>query len=191
MYTNKRITPKPLSIRLNEQQQDHHGTNMMIKGCNRVGESSFRVLYYGASTGSVPFMWESQPGTPKHSLTQSSLPPLTPPPSYQSMQMINNTSNNHSSKRSSSNSGFLRNMFKKRNKTSSFSNSCSVSSSSSSSSWSMSLSMHMQSTPMSKTEVRRMMKFGLVDDGGHTGSPTSTLCIGGGVKQGVCRFMKA
>ncbi|PWA96281.1 hypothetical protein CTI12_AA041760 [Artemisia annua] len=166
MYTAKRVTPKALGIRLHEQQD--HGTNMN-KGCG-VGESSFRVLYYGASKGSVPFMWESQPGTPKHALTQSSLPPLTPPPSYQSMQMIN-TNINHSSKRSSP-SGFLRTMFKKRNNTSSFSSSSSA-----------------QSTPMSKTEVRRMMKFGLVDDGDYTGSPTSTLCMGGGFKKG-CRFMK-
>ncbi|KAJ4789303.1 hypothetical protein LUZ62_040549 [Rhynchospora pubera] len=49
---------------------------------------SFRV-YYGKATGSVPFVWESQPGTPKHptsttpkSNDQYSLPPLSPPPSY-------------------------------------------------------------------------------------------------------------
>ncbi|XP_059654834.1 uncharacterized protein LOC132301611 [Cornus florida] len=41
---------------------------------------SFRV-YYGVS-GAVPFMWESQPGTPKHTSCDTSLPPLTPPPSY-------------------------------------------------------------------------------------------------------------
>ncbi|KAI3705001.1 hypothetical protein L1987_75231 [Smallanthus sonchifolius] len=67
---------------------------------NGVGES-FRVLYYGsAAAGSVPFMWESQPGTPKHALTESSLPPLTPPPSYHqrsqkyksSMQLMNHHS---------------------------------------------------------------------------------------------------
>ncbi|XP_057499520.1 uncharacterized protein LOC130783768 [Actinidia eriantha] len=44
---------------------------------------SFRVLYYGGVSGSVPFLWESQPGTPKHSFSDTySLPPLTPPPSY-------------------------------------------------------------------------------------------------------------
>ncbi|XP_020578863.1 uncharacterized protein LOC110023677 [Phalaenopsis equestris] len=42
---------------------------------------SFRV-YYGVAAGSVPFLWESQPGTPKHAMADSSLPPLTPPPSY-------------------------------------------------------------------------------------------------------------
>ncbi|KAG9156179.1 hypothetical protein Leryth_015586 [Lithospermum erythrorhizon] len=58
------------------------------------GESSFRVMYYGGATGSIPFLWESQPGTPKHALfcdTSYSLPPLTPPPSYQSCPKMNVT----------------------------------------------------------------------------------------------------
>uniref|UniRef100_A0A0E0JEI7 Uncharacterized protein n=1 Tax=Oryza punctata TaxID=4537 RepID=A0A0E0JEI7_ORYPU len=43
---------------------------------------SFRVYYGVASAGSVPFMWESQPGTPKNAMSDTVLPPLTPPPSY-------------------------------------------------------------------------------------------------------------
>ncbi|KAG8067294.1 hypothetical protein GUJ93_ZPchr0005g16168 [Zizania palustris] len=44
---------------------------------------SFRVYYGVASAGSVPFLWESQPGTPKRSApSAAALPPLTPPPSY-------------------------------------------------------------------------------------------------------------
>ncbi|CAI0405075.1 unnamed protein product [Linum tenue] len=58
---------------------------------------SFRV-YYGGAPGSVPFTWESAPGTPKHHLDDddddSNLPPLTPPPSFYS-------SSNHSRRRSS------------------------------------------------------------------------------------------
>ncbi|KAI3519695.1 hypothetical protein L1887_08910 [Cichorium endivia] len=181
MHTTKGTTPKALQIKL------HEGTN------NGVGESSFRVLYYGAaSAGSVPFMWESQPGTPKHALTESSLRPLTPPPSYHqftpkynsSMQMI---------KHSSTSSGFLRAIFlsssRKRNTKaaalpSSFS-SCSISSSSSSSS--------SQSTPMRKTDGWRrtsVLKLELEEDRGDEevasggGSPTSTLCLGGGFKDG-------
>ncbi|TYH81744.1 hypothetical protein ES332_D02G006200v1 [Gossypium tomentosum] len=43
---------------------------------------SFRV-YHGGASGSVPFTWESRPGTPKHAFAGTSLvPPLTPPPSY-------------------------------------------------------------------------------------------------------------
>lgn len=46
------------------------------------GNPSLQVLYYGVASGAVPFLWESQPGTPKHSSSASALPPLTPPPSY-------------------------------------------------------------------------------------------------------------
>lgn len=49
---------------------------------------SFR--YYGAGPGAVPFVWESQPGTPKDAYSSSSrmlaagaaAPAITPPPSY-------------------------------------------------------------------------------------------------------------
>ncbi|KAG6493976.1 hypothetical protein ZIOFF_048982 [Zingiber officinale] len=45
---------------------------------------SFRV-YYGVASGAVPFLWESQPGIPKHagySTNTFMQPPLSPPPSY-------------------------------------------------------------------------------------------------------------
>lgn len=52
-----------------------------------LGNPSFR--YYGAGTGAVPFVWESQPGTPKDAYSSSSsrmlaagAPVITPPPSY-------------------------------------------------------------------------------------------------------------
>lgn len=54
-----------------------------------LANSSFRVLYYGGASGAVPFTWESQPGTPKHTLSAASLPPLTPPPSYYSNSISN------------------------------------------------------------------------------------------------------
>lgn len=50
-----------------------------------MANSSYRVLYYAGASGAVPFMWEIQPGTPKHTLSDTSLiPPLTPPPSHHS-----------------------------------------------------------------------------------------------------------
>uniref|UniRef100_A0A0D9WD77 Uncharacterized protein n=1 Tax=Leersia perrieri TaxID=77586 RepID=A0A0D9WD77_9ORYZ len=49
---------------------------------------SFRVYYGVASAGSVPFMWESQPGTPKSSPSMAALPPLTPPPSYYAKKSV-------------------------------------------------------------------------------------------------------
>nr|POE97651.1 hypothetical protein CFP56_48160 [Quercus suber] len=44
---------------------------------------SLRV-YYGEKPGAIPFLWESRPGTPKNTFCDSTLPPLTPPPSYYS-----------------------------------------------------------------------------------------------------------
>ncbi|TVU21653.1 hypothetical protein EJB05_31303, partial [Eragrostis curvula] len=50
---------------------------------------SFRVYYGVASAGSVPFLWESQPGTPKNdAVSAAALPPLTPPPSYYTKQAV-------------------------------------------------------------------------------------------------------
>ncbi|XP_010451937.1 PREDICTED: uncharacterized protein LOC104734127 [Camelina sativa] len=44
---------------------------------------SFRIYYYDGAVGSVPFEWESHPGTPKHPSSElAALPPLTPPPSH-------------------------------------------------------------------------------------------------------------
>ena len=50
---------------------------------NSVANPSFRV-YYGGNSGAIPFMWESQPGTPKHTFSEASIPPLAKPPSYYS-----------------------------------------------------------------------------------------------------------
>lgn len=74
---------------------DHHHQikkdDKLFGTCSRVvsketstGNPSFRVLYYGGVSGAVPFMWETQPGTPKHKLfsDHSTPPTLTPPPSY-------------------------------------------------------------------------------------------------------------
>ncbi|PKA67234.1 alkylated DNA repair protein [Apostasia shenzhenica] len=40
-------------------------------------------VYYGVAACAVPFIWESQPGTPKNTTASAAaIPPLTPPPSY-------------------------------------------------------------------------------------------------------------
>ncbi|CAH8354597.1 unnamed protein product [Eruca vesicaria subsp. sativa] len=48
---------------------------------------SFRIYYYDGAAGSIPFEWESHPGTPKHKHPSSELPPrpLTPPPCHLSL----------------------------------------------------------------------------------------------------------
>ncbi|KAK8960834.1 hypothetical protein KSP40_PGU003650 [Platanthera guangdongensis] len=57
------------------------GRARMLSKENSPANPSFRV-YYGVSSGAVPFFWESRPGTPKHAMAAATLPPLTPPPSY-------------------------------------------------------------------------------------------------------------
>ncbi|XP_031095285.1 uncharacterized protein LOC115999585 [Ipomoea triloba] len=56
------------------------------KGGGGGGDSSLRFYYRAGCSGSIPFQWESQPGTPKHALADSCIfnPPLTPPPSLHS-----------------------------------------------------------------------------------------------------------
>lgn len=68
---------KPLNIK----EDDKFFSRLMSKETS-MANSSCRV-YYGEA-GAVPFTWESQPGTPKHPFSHSSIPPLTPPPSYSS-----------------------------------------------------------------------------------------------------------
>lgn len=59
-------------------------SRLLSKDPSSVSNPSFRVYYGVASAGSVPFLWESAPGTPKNSISNTTLPPLTPPPSYYS-----------------------------------------------------------------------------------------------------------
>lgn len=65
------------------KQDDKFFSRLLSKESTAKGESSFRYYYCGGSSGSIPFVWESQPGTPKHKFSDTSVPPLTPPPSYQ------------------------------------------------------------------------------------------------------------
>ncbi|TQD86001.1 hypothetical protein C1H46_028436 [Malus baccata] len=60
--------------------ENNHFSSKKVTKESSVANASCRV-YYGEA-GAIPFMWESQPGTPKHKFSESSLPPLTPPPSY-------------------------------------------------------------------------------------------------------------
>lgn len=68
------------------KDDDKFFSRLLSKENSNKGESSFRFYYYGgsSSSSSIPFHWESEPGTPKHKFSNSTLltPPLTPPPSY-------------------------------------------------------------------------------------------------------------
>ncbi|OWM81647.1 uncharacterized protein LOC116194080 [Punica granatum] len=63
------------------KQDDKFFSKLLSKELNNT-DDSFRVDNDGLSGGSVPFFWESRPGTPKHRFDETSIPPLTPPPSY-------------------------------------------------------------------------------------------------------------
>ncbi|EER96097.1 uncharacterized protein LOC8069128 [Sorghum bicolor] len=77
---NKQEGPKLFSSRI------------LSRDRSSVANASFRV-YYSLGAGTVPFLWESKPGTPKSSATPAALatagartttvPPISPPPSYQ------------------------------------------------------------------------------------------------------------
>ncbi|CAI9767570.1 unnamed protein product [Fraxinus pennsylvanica] len=157
-------TPKFMEIKLNDNFLSRENSN---------GEASFRILYYGGAAGAVPFMWESQPGTPKQSISDAPLPPLSPPPSYQlspQMKSMHKLSKSH----------VFHSIFgsKKMNVSSSFSSS--PSSSSRSSSYSLT------STPMNRSFTRRHLRSaprsGLDEDTVDKGanSPTETSCFGTG-----------
>lgn len=75
------------------KQNDKFFTRIMSKESS-MANSSNRV-YYGGASGAVPFMWESRPGTPKHTLADTCIPPLTPPPSYHSSSKSNSMHKNN------------------------------------------------------------------------------------------------
>ncbi|CAM0879703.1 unnamed protein product [Alopecurus aequalis] len=58
-------------------------SRLLTRDSTAAAAPSFRVYYGVASAGAVPFLWESQPGTPKKdAASDAAMPPLTPPPSY-------------------------------------------------------------------------------------------------------------
>lgn len=176
------------SFQIKQDQDTKFFTNKLLsKENSKLANAipSFRV-YYGDVPSSVPFIWESQPGTPKHSLSQTSynLPPLTPPPSYYS-----NNNTNKKPTRQNSRSKFFHALFKKliNPKKSHFPPSPSSSSSSSSSSltwtsYSSHYSLSAPATPSNNLYRRpRFCSRGSSFDEEVTGklsTATSKLCFG-------------
>lgn len=161
--------------------QPHHDTFFFPRlsyrensiSCTPNGDGSFRVLYYGGG-GSVPFTWESQPGTPKQtSEDRARAPPLTPPPSYQlgSPRTDHPLRKKHHHPPKSSKickSIFSRNSASKK---SDVVPTFSPSSSQSSSSYSL-------SSPPPKARFPSADRLGLSCDEPEPSSPSSTLCFG-------------
>ncbi|KAK8971181.1 hypothetical protein KSP40_PGU010723 [Platanthera guangdongensis] len=84
---------KPLQI----SNDDKFFTRILSKEIS-ASTPSFRIYYGVSAAGAVPFHWESQPGTPKHATSATTLPPLTPPPSYHFISPKNKPSASNSPK---------------------------------------------------------------------------------------------
>ncbi|KAF8081526.1 hypothetical protein N665_0880s0005 [Sinapis alba] len=161
-------------------------TNVIVKESSKVNASS-RIYYYGGA--SVPFLWETRPGTPKHPLFSESfrLPPLTPPPSYYS----SSSSGNKVSKVRPKQTRFVKTFFNGKHHVSRPSFSCSSTTSSSSSS----------SSPRSKIMHRAKTCYlscsrSYVKEDDHEeeiglSSPTSTLCYKRGFSSSMGSMKRA
>lgn len=167
-------SPDPVQKSLQIKQDDKFYCKLLSKESS-AANPSLRV-YYGGASGAVPFLWESQPGTPKHPSLAAALPPLTPPPSYQFSPR-----RARSARKSSTRTGLLNTILpqltqrKPRPPTSPPGSLSSSSLSSSASSFS----------PMGSSNYRSRFSsprssFSSVadDDESDAGSPTSTLCFG-------------
>lgn len=76
------LPTKPLQL-INQEDDSNSFFSRLLSKESSISNSSCRV-YYGGVGGAVPFIWESEPGTPKHTFFSDnlpSLPPLAPPPS--------------------------------------------------------------------------------------------------------------
>ncbi|RWR79016.1 TPRXL protein [Cinnamomum micranthum f. kanehirae] len=172
-------------------KQDDKFYSRLLSKESSIANSSFRV-YYGVAAGAVPFMWESQPGTPKHPISNTTLPPLTPPPSYYNNYQKNPTKKH--SKSSLLNTVLPRLCMRKAHVTPSSSSSSSsqpLSSSSQSSSYyslsSSSFPSSPSSTPSRPSILRRRSRLSIPrlsfsssmedDEYPATGSPTSPFCF--------------
>lgn len=170
------FSQKPLKIK----QDDKFFSKLLSKETS-IANPSFRV-YYGNVSGSVPFTWEIQPGTPKHKFSDNSLPPLTPPPSYYS-----SNPNHHQTKPSNTKyyprSKFLCNLLFNINAIKKRQVASSSPSSLSSSSWSSSMSSANTSSKGFGSRRSRFRSFGSsFDDGkmyhdGSSGGSSFTVVI--------------
>ncbi|CAA7060452.1 unnamed protein product [Microthlaspi erraticum] len=155
-----------------------------------------RSSYYGGA--SVPFIWESTPGTPKHNhFSDFSLPPpLTPPPSYYSSSGLLSTPKRQSKVRTQLTRILSMSLFHDLRKSSNSSKKTTNTVSGSSFSWSStsSSSSFSSSPPHSSRKPVRHIKNSLVVDGKCKedelpSSPTSTLCYSNGGRKGFSSSM--
>ncbi|KAG4922233.1 hypothetical protein JHK82_051203 [Glycine max] len=174
MFSAKKAELHPQNTVLQIKQDDKFFSRLLSKE-GSMSKPSFRMAV------AVPFVWESQPGTPKYTFSEDTLPPLTPPPSY----FVNSNKKNKPLKKRSRSNIFLA-LFPKLNLKKK--NILSPSSPTSPSSlWSTS-DHSSKVVPMEKHGRRRFLSFGSSFDfrgdeeeesaSASATSPTSTLCFG-------------
>ena len=78
------MSSKPSNIVVQRNHQRKEKDTMMSLDHSKLKRelSNLSNEAYHVESSSIPFVWESQPGTPKVRFKENSLPPLTPPPSY-------------------------------------------------------------------------------------------------------------
>ncbi|EOA25882.1 hypothetical protein CARUB_v10019260mg [Capsella rubella] len=138
-----------------------------------------RSSYYGGA--SIPFMWESRPGTPKkHLCSNSSLPPpLTPPPSYYSSEIFS-TPKRQSKVRTKLSKFLSMSMFNDLRRSSHGSKKTTSSSFSSSSSSSFSSSPPHSLKKRATHDKKSPLLYANYEENELISSPTSTLCYSNG-----------
>ncbi|TKY65712.1 hypothetical protein E2542_SST08573 [Spatholobus suberectus] len=171
MFSAKAELPQKTVLQI--KQDDKFFCRLLSKESS-MSKPSFRMAV------AVPFVWESQPGTPKYTFSEDTLPPLTPPPSYYA------TATKNKPLKKSSRFNLLLALFPKLNlkKTILSPSPPSSPSSPSPSLWSPSDSS--KAVPMGKLGRRRFLSYGSSfdfrgddeEEGARATSPTSTLCFG-------------
>ncbi|KAJ0978416.1 hypothetical protein J5N97_013890 [Dioscorea zingiberensis] len=156
--------------------QDTKFFSKLLSKESSLANPSFRV-YYGVASGAVPFMWESQPGTPKNTMHTPTLPPLTPPPSYHSNLHNKKSTKKHSKGHSNLIHAILPRLALKNKPHHPPPLSPASSSSSSSSSSSFSPAGYPRRRRSSSTRLSFSSGAG-DDEDSDDGSPSSTLCFG-------------
>ncbi|KAK4342640.1 hypothetical protein RND71_038456 [Anisodus tanguticus] len=179
------------SFRIKHEDNNKFLSKLLSKDNSKAGASipSFRV-YYNDVPSSVPFTWELQPGTPKHTFSQTSLlPPLTPPPSYYSNNNNNNNNTNKKPTKNNSRSKIFHALLMKFNPKESQLPPSPSYSSSSTLSWSSSSQYSSISAPTTPSCLIQRRRFSSFDDYHEEISPASKLCFGNSKAGGNSVFM--
>ncbi|KAG5052830.1 hypothetical protein AAZX31_02G219700 [Glycine max] len=108
------MSSKPSNIVVQRNHQRKEKDTMMSLDHSKLKRelSNLSNEAYHVESSSIPFVWESQPGTPKVRFKENSLPPLTPPPSY--FQNATKKATTKAKNKNSPKSSFLQTLFPKR-----------------------------------------------------------------------------